>query len=279
MKSNKDYNAPKSINGYQLLKQIDKKYLTNYSVGIYTKSRKKFFIKSWSSNRIDYEYYSLINEFNITSILHKHSSKVKQGINFVKAIELIEDSNRVSAVYQFIEGKSLDKYSLAKQSNIMSEIIRTLPELTNKITKQNLKYFSKRSLSWFVFTLPMRLINVEIPNKSKIKIFIQSFKYYVTNISNNNLELAHRDLTPENIMIDKNGKVYLIDLEQVCLTFKGYDTQNFLISPQNQKSIQYLSTKAPLLNNYITTLIAIHSLANESLPEFVKYYSKFINIF
>lgn len=277
-KSKKDFRAPKKVNNYILVEEIKKKYLTNYSVGVYKKAGKKYFIKSWASDRIDYEYYSLINEFNVTTILHKHRSKTKNGIKFVKAVELIEEPYRISAVYEYVKGKNLTKTSQVFQSKVISMVMTYLPTLTDKISTTDMEYFKKRSLTWFVFTLPLRLVKINISAINKFKILIQTFRYYCSNINNTKLELAHRDLTPENIMVDIRGNIYLIDLEQVCMSFKGYDTQNYLISPQNQKSIQYLAGKAPMLNNYISTILAIHSLASESLPEFINYYSKFITI-
>ena len=272
----------KEINGYKLTREIKNKGVNNYYKGIYTKNRKKYFIKIWSATEKDYFYYSIINEFNITSILYRISNKVRNNskINFVEPIELVGNKNSIIAVYEYINGKTLDNYSLERQANTITKISTNLPKYTKLINSSELKYFSKRGLLWYFILVPYRLVSIKTSIVSKIKIIYRLTVSLLTGrIGNSELEISHRDLTPENVLIGNKGKIFLLDLEQVCLSFKGFDRQSIFVAPQNKYLLNYLGVRGPVFNKFLTNIIAIHAMSGESIPEFIEYYSKFINIF
>ena len=77
-----DTTIPKKIGSYLLMKEIkNKDGGDSISTGIYTKNRKKYFIKTWQGNIKDIYYYYLVNEYCNTQYLKEKLVMDKKQTN------------------------------------------------------------------------------------------------------------------------------------------------------------------------------------------------------
>jgi len=117
-------NSPKALGKYVKVENIDKKDNSKLvSLGVYKKNNKYFFIKVWHGRIRDITYYLLLNEFYVSSLLFK---KMHGQVSVPKPIETIVTPNCMSFVYQYVNGKQLDKFSKKTQADVVSKIIREL---------------------------------------------------------------------------------------------------------------------------------------------------------
>jgi len=247
------YQAPLSIGKYKLLREVYRRdRVKNLTMGIYQFQHKKFFIKSWSGKVKDLSYYYLLNEFYLQSYLNQKIST--QYFAFPTSVDLISHPQTLSAVFEYIDGHSLEKAPIHQQVEVIESIIKELAKFSSPANP-----LSRRGQFQYILMLPfiylasliIRPLSLRQSNLALLKC-LRSF------FSDNfavKLSLAHRDLTPDNVIIS-GKKIYLLDSENIILTWPNYDLVFLSIFPKYRRLYQSLSSKMSVsesifLKNYL----------------------------
>lgn len=245
--------SPKQIGEYRLLFNRKKSDSTkNLSIGIYQKNGKKYFVKTWTGRLKDLGYYFLVNEFELAKIIEEEFARHSKLLSSTP-VEIIKNSNQVHVVYCFIEAKSLTEVTKAIQLQTLEKVYTELEKVSQKshILNKLLPHLSKGHYSFTLVTVAIGLI-VRSPKLARNiirKCWLCAQLLYKENPA---MSLAHRDLTPENIMVDKD-KIYLIDGEDYVYTFDGYDEIYLMTLPDKEEFSTKLKAKKTggFLKNYL----------------------------
>jgi len=257
-------NSPKALGKYVKVENIDKKDNSKLvSLGVYKKNNKYFFIKVWHGRIRDITYYLLLNEFYVSSLLFK---KMHGQVSVPKPIETIVTPNCMSFVYQYVNGKQLDKFSKKTQADVVSKIIRELEKKSEDLTRHERLIFGQKKYSSYIYislVIYLRFIILDPKNIVKYtqlitKELVQFSKLVLSN--NQTKYIAHRDLTPDNIIVSGN-KIYLLDFENTILTKKYYDIDFLRVSPENYLLSRVVTKrfsyrKDSLMEKYILSTLA-----------------------
>ena len=156
LKVNKKYKnltAPRRIGKYTLLNEFKKEFGSkNYSLGIYIDGYKKVFIKTWKGAIKDLSYFALLTEYFSNKILYKKLNSLKSSeatykILVPKIIGYKQTKESFSLIFEFIGGKSLDKFPFNKQVEIFFVILKELYKISDLFTSNEKNNFliTKRS--------------------------------------------------------------------------------------------------------------------------------------
>lgn len=258
--------TPKQIGEYRLVSEMkedaDFKHL---AVGIYDNTfNKRVFIKTWIGKVKDLNYYSLLNEYLVNDLLYKKISRTTFGdkIRTPKAIELIKNKNSLSLVFEFIDGKSLDKYPIGYQVETLAMLHNALLEISNTLTENDKKTLTKRTTGFYIFSLPFIaflacVYNPRLTLKIIRSVFTSSFS--LGDFHKSKLALAHRDFHADNILILGNN-IYLTDCERMALTSHFYDeTLLFLEFQKEGVSTELLNRYGVMIrNSFLKAYISLH---------------------
>lgn len=259
--------TPKKVSGYRLVSEIQKnKKYKKYGTGLYMKGNEVFFIKTWSGLLRDYDYYSLIKEYNFSKIL---SSVVKKHPNselrFPEPVKLYHHNNRVSVVYKYIDGVHVETLGNSRKAESIANAIEGLSQLSEKLNKQELNQFPIRNHMFYLLTLPLITVLALVFNVSKWKIIIHSSYLCVRNFSEHNsgrLILAHGDLHPGNLILgkNKNGQyLNILDCENMILTYADYDLSLLTLDPEFSILSKELASKLKYpASIFLMTYIGLH---------------------
>lgn len=176
---------------------------------------------------LDIDKYYLQNEIQVLKNLRKYSSW--QGKKFTvevpKLHDVIQSPLELKFSTIFFSGKKLADSSNKKMLPVLSDVLGYLSFLKTK--KTNTPLLGIRSpksifMSGIIYGLQASIKNPEL-YKECIHMTWQFCKEYKSALNNNNpLTLTHRDLDPDNIMV--NGKnVLLADWENAILSDSLFD--------------------------------------------------------
>lgn len=275
--------TPRKIDKYILEKNINK---TNqfkfYSLGIYSNKEKKVFIKTWKGSIKNFNYYSLMNEYVINSIINEKLMKLnrtnKIKVKLPEIIDVIHDKNSLSLVFELIDGKTLNKFSFDVQKKALIRIFQTLNIFSQQLTIEEKKQMPIRTEIFYILTLPLFLILAIVSNKKDIGIFIRAFiralrEYKL--LTNGSFYLAHRDLDLDNIIL-KNSCIYVIDYGSMVLTVPNYDITYISLDPKLNRHSEVIINKlkqSPDL--FLKQYIALqHSKSYGNPKHFDNYFLK-----
>lgn len=198
-----------------------------------TRNKEKFFLKVFNT------------QFNIQKI-----EEIKNYISIYKKLKIksleiidygnIENFNKHYIVYNFIEGINLkkytdiDEYRLEEVKQIGTYIGKELLKLKmyEDYDKELFKYndidnFIKEVINNFYLILQdniykdiiLKYFKIEELNELKKKLV--DYSYILKDVKP---KLIHGDIKRSNIMVDKNGEFYIIDIESMQI---NYDVLNF----------------------------------------------------
>ncbi len=257
------------IGEYKLIKPIKKNYPSDFSVGIYQMRDKKYFVKTWRGYFKNLSYYSIINEYFVNKIIENQSISLggNKKLNFPKVVSFVKEEKTFSIIFKYIEGTNLETLSAEIKSELLSNIAKKLHGLSKKLTKNELIIFPKRSLSFYILTLPIITVcSLTLLRFHYFGKILEYFKGALVNVfdkNNLNLELSHRDLNPNNVII-KGNKVYLTDNEGMVFTIPNYDQTYLLCSPELLKLDNFntnINYPSLFLRNYVLLhLILIYAM-------------------
>ena len=237
--------ALSNFKNYILVKEIFKEdKVSSLTLGIYTLKSRKYFVKTWHGRIKDLNYYFLVNEYLSSGFI---SQKLKQfnnqNISTPQIVDIYETENSFSVVFEFIEAKSLTKYDPDFQAKKIDQVIEMLEKISINLTKQEIDSLPKRELYKYLFLLPIVCLLIIIKKPRIYKTILSSlYNEFKEVVHNNNLRLilAHRDLTPSNILI-KNNKIYLLDFDSLVLTLPEYDKAYISVMPNLENLNKYLN--------------------------------------
>lgn len=241
----KQYEAPRKIGKYTFKKAVIKpNNFQDYTVGIYTYRKEKFFIKTWQGNIKDLEYYLLINEYINASFFVKKLRNISDGSHSIyvsKPLEIIREKNSLSAVFAYIEGKNLETYPAEKQITVTIEVQKAFKELTDSLTEKERAQFSQVPAEYYILALPLLFLLISMRSLKVASILLRKMIPAIRALllmRNTPMLLAHRDLMPGNIIMSSR-KVYVVDLAHIVLTIPYYDESLLAVDMDTSKNKQY----------------------------------------
>ncbi len=256
-----------NIANYILYKEINRANETNkFSIGLYKKDNKKYFIKTWHGSIKDMFYHFLLNEYQVNLVLYQllHQHKDIIGIRTPRAIEFVTRAQSASLVMEFIEGKPIKNLPSKIQMQIITNVMKDLELLSKKITNTMANKLHKRTKKSYVSLLILETILLLIKSPNDLFIILRMFFSLLISLirtQQTKLVLSHRDLTPNNVMI-KNKKTYLIDCEQVALTLPGHDLCYLAINKEfpslmKQAKLSLHTVKNKFIRNFLIMQLSV----------------------
>lgn len=260
---------PRVVGKYRLVSPVQKENLfREYHIGVYKYRNKKVFIKTWIGFVKDFQYYELINEYFINKALYKKLNS-HAYIKVPNIISYVSKMRSFSIIYEFIDGESLSSFSRKKQIKIISEVLNVFDRLFTSLTEKESRYFSKRTLKFYIPSLAFLSILTILSSPRSFKVVLRGYMDFLNSIKcieRNNLTIAHRDLSLHNILV-KGRYVFLIDCARVVLTYKDYDIAYMRINPTYKKIVKELSRNFNYsINAFLENYILINQARSFSDP-------------
>ena len=251
--------VPLKIGKYRLVHTIAKENLyKHYALGVYLYKNKKVFIKTWSGKIKDYSYYDLLNEYFMNKILSKKLKECCAKIRIPKVLDVVDQKQTLSLVFEYVEGKNLAGYPLSKQKEAMISVMQCLKRLTSLLSQEEKNHFPKRNIMFYLLSLPFLMFLTILSNPKSAFVILKGYIVFLFGIKEAlkmNLTVSHRDITLHNIMFS-GDKIFLLDYGRVALTLDAYDLTYVLINPRMKQFAQTLKEKfnyypSKFLRNYI----------------------------
>ena len=261
---------PSRVGRYSLVKEIKRNDgAHNIAVGIYEKNGKKYFIKTWQGKMKDIYYYYLRNEYINTIYLGKifRETKVTKSVNVPAVISFHETEKMTSIIFEYIEGKTVTELSLEQQSNVFVKIFTALQKASTLLnTKENVM-LDHKGLPYYVCLSSVITLLQAVFHPLLVRSTVSTYVRLLHSLSHSdgsNLVLAHRDLTPDNIIV-KKSIIYLVDCENLVMTLADYDAAFIMSNPEYTKLAKQLQKKIVYHANFFTTYIPFHLSLENSL--------------
>jgi serine/threonine protein kinase len=261
----KAYKIPKLIDGYVLIKKLSSKNSARFTTGIYQKNHRKYIIKTWNGLIKDLNYYSLLNEYRVDKLLsNKCIHLTGLSIRIPKSYKLIQNSSSLSAVFEYIDGKELKKYTAKFQSDTYKNIVSELAQVYKRLSLKEKSQLDKRSFLFYGLTLlPLTFVSIFVSGDiiSSTKCMLKGLiglthcKKWLT--------LAHRDLSGNNILI-KGNHTYLLDTERMVITLAGYDLVHLAQNPDVDRLSRRKIVNQYLKNNFLWFYVSLQFLLSGS---------------
>jgi serine/threonine protein kinase len=210
--------VPNSIDSYtlvQMLKPARKR--GEVSVGLYaapdgTQVIIKYLNYLWQNSA----YYQLLNEVKVTRLLES----VKSSLRYPHIYQVIQNPNIIYLIREYIPGEPIRNSTSEMAKKIIDDVLAELRRVNSGLSITQKYVLSKRSPIQIILTLPIYFIMALIRNMSMIhiyrKLIVVFYQHYsFTKLFQPIYTLAHRDLTPDNILVCQK-KIAVIDTE-VCM--------------------------------------------------------------
>ena len=255
------------IGPYTLISETQKSKFHKFSIGIYVKNDEKVFIKTWQGTTKDLSYYSLVNEFRVNALLNTklEGLKLENMMHIPKVKDVITSKNMLSVVFEYIEGKHLNTFPTTYQIDVLDRVCRTMAVLSTTLTDQDLTHFIKRTVGFYVCSLPFLLVLSLVVRPST---FFSSWNRLIRSIHSINdlrhqkLSVAHRDIAPTNIIMQESH-VYLVDCEYVALTVPFYDLNYVSVEADFAELSGDIGRRFTSTNNeFLRTYMMIQGMVN-----------------
>lgn len=265
-KKNEKVQCLRYVGPYKFISQIKKRNnFTNYGIGIYKDNKgKKVFIKTWKGKTKNFPYYSLVNEYNMAKVLSNVISKSKKSkFKVPKPIGYLKTQNYLSIIFEYVDGKTLSRFSVKKQADVLSKAINFLNALSPLIIENYGEYIKKRGWIFYLASLPaifLYAFTLERENKKTILYSFLKAYLYSLSVLKKKLTLAHGDLFPDNIFVSKS-QYYILDCEHMRYTLSEYDLNHLSIIKKDTNLLRQIlrNHKSFAQNNFLSLYIAIQS--------------------
>ncbi len=289
---------PKKVGKYRFLKTLSIKGFP-FGTGLYQdRFGNKVVIKIWDREQKDIYYFNLLHQIEvmkvITNVQNRLPEKKLFGFSTPKFIDAKVYQNKAILIMENAAGKSMHTVQSAKvQFRIYKKCLKFLEILSTNLTDEEKKIITTKNVWDFVFLYPLILPTAIFMQFKMIPTFISGTKTFfkgvfpLTKLKPD--RLVHGDLHPDNILITKNNKFSLIDLENVRLCYPEYEPITTISLKGNSKEFknlvikEYLNQKRMNKNKRlaIDLLIvnnSIHNLSGDRSFEGVKSYKKAIEL-
>lgn len=206
-------------------------FRSNSMVGVYlNKKKEKVVIKQYAYKLKDLDYKYLVNEASVLKLFNTikliPNNKVK--IRFPNLIEVCSDKHNIMLVTEFVSGVALSNLSSQQIVKHIILVIKYFRSLSQILPKNEFNALPKRSPYLMLLTFPFYLLRTFIKEPYHIRNYFYCvyyfYKYSKYAVLNNKFGVAHRDLYPDNIIIDKkSGDITIIDPECLVVSDELYD--------------------------------------------------------
>ncbi len=221
------------LESYKLIHQIKDQETSSFNVGLYKNALgESVLIKSSQSNPGNNYYRLLQNEANLYRLISAGSSKIKKTeVTFPKLISLLEKDDSITLVREYLAGTKIKNLPSNVKLVHFNTALETLKKITLRLTKKDSACIPKRKPWQLFLVFPFYTLRAILRDKSHSLLFMKMFfLFYFHHISLNVLtpkyELAHRDLTTDNILKNKN-QLSIIDIETMMLCEEDTDVALF----------------------------------------------------
>lgn len=169
------------------------------------------------------------NELNILHILYKNSPP-KSHVRFPKIFRTHAESNEVYGIREYLKGTQLSAHP-SRMIEAYDACLSAFTSISSRLSKRDRMLLPKRSPLSMLLTFPVVAVLALIKNRPFKRDIWFMIKQYIRRISVRDIlrpvfDIAHRDLSPENILIMKNA-FGVIDAEVAALCEKGTDLSLF----------------------------------------------------
>lgn len=168
----------------------------------------------------------------LTNLLLDNNIDVPKILLFDSSRKTIEKYNFEVVIEEFINGKhiSMNDLKISNISNQISNILKKLHQLRSPILGKpwGNEVIKGRATDFFYEQIKthFKIINKYLKKlaNNQIDEYFSFFSQRSKSISNiSNFDLTHNDISPENIMINSDGKIYLIDFGSMSYFFLEND--------------------------------------------------------
>ena len=209
-------------------------------------------IKTGHTNKVYKEENKIIIEKNNNKLNHRLKYETLKEFDFVP--KLLKNSKE-TLEWEFIDGELLAKPT--------KEDLMQLGLMVRKTHKSEIK-LPKNNLRERVRTY-LKIIHDKYLNIPEIEQNWKTMNKLITHM--NNINPVHNDIWWENILKDKNNKLWLIDWEYATMGDKHFDLAFYIESSELTKEQEEIFLKSyNSLDNY-----------NAYIPEWMNKYKMFVN--
>jgi len=203
-------------------------------VAFYKKDGKKVFVKKHQYRFKDMDYLYILNEASILEMLKSHLGfKFKSGsgitINIANFLGSRDTGSSIYVATVFEKGTMLKNLPENEIISVLQSCIEIVDGLYEKLPKYFKNNTSKRgSLSFLLSFLSLGL-KLSLRDPKNLPIFIECafifYKNYFSSLKEKPVtSIAHRDLSKENILYNKESRIAtIVDWENAIVTDRLYD--------------------------------------------------------
>lgn len=252
---------PSVLEGYTLVRSLDKSdHSDSMAIGIYQKGERKYLVKYWQGKYKSLNYYLLVHEYLVTKIVRRYFVN-HQGlkVSVPEAVECFSSSQQFVAVFEFIEGVTIDTLSSSDQIRLWTKSQAALESVGEGLTPDDRVSIGKRGpAAYLIFSILFSgLLLVRRPQefvlvgRTLVRLMMLATKTF-----SQDLVLAHRDLTPNNLLLGSTGQLYILDFESLKYTLPGYDEAYLAVDPESKDVAALLQAKGT--NSFLEFYILLH---------------------
>ncbi len=222
---------PINIAGLKFVKNILSDLKTDRQpLAIYQDRWGKYYIAKQVNNEVlSLENYWFRNEIEACRIISNAYEKNKKQlktkfprVNVPKFIGVIEDNKRIILFTEMVGGHSLKNMEPKIRMKALEEAMKFMRYLSGKISSSNKGKIAKRTRGYFIITMPLIFMLAIFRSPSRIvQIFKAGLRFIINTrflVRSKEYSITHRDLNHKNILLDKDGRLYLIDFELAAFT-------------------------------------------------------------
>lgn len=272
---------PNRIGSYRLIAPLSKhESLQKFLIGKYEKNGKFYAIKLWHQGMPNIYHKELHLEFQAATLLHTVLHSRSRGeiasIQIPRPIEVYREKTFTALISEYVLGKHLSRYHAHICARVMAEVIEEFERISHQPLFETSSVLRRHP--WWLYTLSLPYVairacmNREIPTKHIAASFWTCLRH-VRSLSTRPSMLAHRDLLPENILM--NGKkITVLDCTHLVLTPQGYDLSyvciHELLHGLSKKITRRLNAKA---DPFFTAYICLLNCDNRNAIHNTNYYA------
>lgn len=177
--------------------------------------------------------------------------------------EIVETYNNNTIITKKIEGNPIKDEDAKEHLYNIGKLIAKLHKLPINRANCNWKDMLLNEYS------ELKELAINVMEKNMFKEITDYLDYELENVKFNNLSIIHRDLRPENVLVN-NNTYYLLDFESMCIGDTDYDFIRMLLLFNQKDTYNYTDFK-----NFIDGYKSIntYNFTNEKWILYSKYYA------
>lgn len=224
-----------------LSSQINPRFQTLLCVD---ESGNRIIVKKYVGSMWDNGYRELVSESKISRVL---SGRKCRNIYFPKLINVETAKNECKLTYEYVPGKKLSRFCAAYKAEIIEEIIDSLAELSESLSKEEKKVLPKQGTLFLILSIVIFFFRFIVRDPKHATLIFHATVGCLANLDKlhvSHLVLAHRDLKPDNVIVAKD-KICVLDWEQAVLTHELFDFNKVIASEVNSAFSNLLVERKP----------------------------------